>query len=99
MAHNYYNVGFAMAFETTEWFRGEAARTARGLATTPTVEEAEASGSVPSVLVEIVKQRQQQLRDAYHAELDARRRGDVLDRLRESRALGRKSKPPAPKRG
>jgi hypothetical protein len=62
MAHNYYNVGFAMAFETTEWFRGEAARTARGLATTPTVEEAEASGSVPSVLVEIVKQRQQQLR-------------------------------------
>lgn len=98
MAHNYHNVGFALAFEAAEWFRVEAARIARGLATTPTVAEVEASGSVPAELIEFVKGRQQQLREAYHAEQDARRRAEVLDRLRERREQSPRPKPPEPKR-
>ncbi len=98
MAHNYHNVGFALAFEAAEWFRAEAQRTARGLATTPSVAEVEASGTVPAEMVAFVKWRQQQLRDAYHAEQDARRRAEVLDHLREKREQGSKPKPPEPKR-
>lgn len=77
MAHNFYNVGFACALAEAAWFQVEAGRAAQGLPTTPTLAQAEASGQVPPFLVDFVKKRQQQLRDAYHAELDARRRAQA----------------------
>lgn len=94
MAHNFHNVGFACALAEVEWFQLEAGRAVQGLPTTPTLAEAEASGTLPSFLVEFVKQRQQQLRDAYHAEVDARRRALAVAQVeREAGAV--RHKPPS----